>query len=79
MKKNDFYGKFLDFMEIECTDNVGENTILRDLDEYDSFFVLTMVAFIDDNFSVNLTSKQLTELETVGDLMSLIGNEKFVD
>ncbi len=79
MKKKDFYDKFLEFLEIESISSLDENTMLKDLDEYDSFFVLTILAFIDDNFSINLSSKQLGDLETIGDLMTLIGNEKFVD
>jgi acyl carrier protein len=79
MKKNDFYDKFLEFLEIESISSLNENTTLKDLDEYDSFFVLTIVAFVDDNFSTNLTSKQLNDIETIGGLMTLIGNEKFIE
>lgn len=79
MKKNEFYNEFLEFLEIESVNNLNENTTLKDLDEYDSFFVLTIVAFVDDNFSINLTSKQLNDIETIADLMTLIGNEKFID
>ncbi len=79
MKKNDFYEKFIDFLEIESVSNLNENSKLKELDEYDSFFVLTIVAFVDDNFSMNLTAKQLNEIETIGDLMLLIGNENFTE
>lgn len=79
MKKNDFYSKFIEFLEIESVSSVDESTKLKDLDEYDSFFVLTIVAFVDENFSTNLTSKQLNEIESLGELMTLIGNEKFTD
>ncbi|MFW0737302.1 hypothetical protein [Flavobacterium sp. T12S277] len=79
MKKNDFYSRFVEFLEIESISSVDETTKLKDLDEYDSFFVLTIVAFVDENFSTNLTSKQLNEIESLGELMALIGNEKFVD
>jgi acyl carrier protein len=79
MKKNVFYAKFLDFLEIESVSCLNESTSLKDLDEYDSFFVLTIVAFVDDNFSIKLSSKQLSEIETIEDLMTLIGNDKFVD
>lgn len=79
MKKNDFYDKFLDFLEIESVSSLNENTSIKDLEEYDSFFVLTIVAFVDDNFSIDLTAKQLNGIETIGDLMTLIGNEKFID
>jgi len=79
MKKEDFYSKFLEFLEIESVKSINEETNLKNLEEYDSFFVLTIVAFIDDNFSINLSSKQLNDVNTVGELMELIGKEKFLD
>lgn len=79
MKKNDFYTRFIDFLEVDSVSSVDESTKLKDLAEYDSFFVLAIVAFVDENFSKNLTSKQLYEIENLGELMALIGNEKFVD
>jgi acyl carrier protein len=79
MKKNDFFNSFIDFLEITSISSVNQDTKLKELDEYDSFFVLTIVAFVDQNFSTNLNSKQLNEIESLGELMSLIGNEKFID
>lgn len=79
MKKNDFYTRFIDFLEVDSVSSVDDSTKLKDLAEYDSFFVLTIVAFVDENFSTKLTSKQLNEIENLGELMTLIGNEKFVD
>ena len=79
MKKNDFFNSFIEFLEITSISSVNQDTKLKELDEYDSFFVLTIVAFVDQNFSTNLNSKQLNEIESLGELMSLIGNEKFID
>jgi acyl carrier protein len=79
MEKKEFYNRFIEFLEIESVSSVDKSTKLKDLDEYDSFFVLTIVAFVDENFSTNLTSKQLNEIENLGELMALIGNDKFVD
>jgi acyl carrier protein len=79
MKKNAFYDKFLEFLEIESVTSLNEKTSIKDLEEYDSFFVLTIVAFVDDNFSIDLSAKQLNGIETIGDLMTLIGNENFID
>ena len=78
-EKNAFYDKFLEFLEIESVTSLNEKTSITDLEEYDSFFVLTIVAFVDDNFSIDLSAKQLNGIETIGDLMTLIGNENFID
>jgi acyl carrier protein len=79
MKKNDFYNSFQEFLEIDSINSVNEETSLKSLEEYDSFFVLSIVAFVDEKFSTNLTSSQLNDIETIGDLMTLIGKENFFD
>ena len=81
MKKSIFYKKLIDFLEIESVieNDLSDSFKIKDLEEYDSFFILTIVAFVDTTFSISLTAKQLFDIETIGDLMGLIGNENFVD
>lgn len=79
MKKVDFFKQFHEFLEIESTATFNESTNLKELDEYDSLMIMTIIAFIDDNFSTKLTAAQLKSISTVSDLMNLIGNDKFVE
>ena len=64
MKKNDFYTRFIDFLEVDSVSSVDESTKLKDLAEYDSFFVLAIVAFVDENFSKNLTSSGFCKIRS---------------
>jgi acyl carrier protein len=77
MKKSEFYLNFIEFLEIKSIDSVNSNTVYKELEEYDSFFVLSIIALVDNLFSINLSSKQLIEIETIGELMDLIGKENF--
>lgn len=79
MKKDVFYNNFIEFLEIKSIDSVNSNTAYKDLEEYDSFFILSLIALVDNLFSINLSSKQLIEIHTIGELMNLIGQENFDD
>ena len=79
MKKDVFYEKFIDFLEIESIDSLNDDLVLSDLDEYDSFFLLTTIAFVDENFSTKVTSQDLEKIITIGDLITFIGSDKITN
>ena len=79
MKKDDFYKEFHEFLEIESIKEFNSDTNLKELDEYDSLMIMSIIAFIDDNFSTKLTAAQLNGIKTINNLMDLIGNDKFED
>ena len=76
MKKNEFYAELLKACELTGT-NLDDTTILKDIEGYDSLAIMTMIAFIDDNFRVQLTGKEFDELTTFYSLVEKIGIEKF--
>jgi acyl carrier protein len=78
MNTQDFIEKLkeaLEFEEVEMT----ENTNLRQIEGYDSMSVMTIIAFVDENFSKKLTAKQLASITTVKSLKELIGQDIFSD
>jgi acyl carrier protein len=76
MKINKFKIDFKEFLEIDSIDDLTSETILRDLEEFDSFFVLTTIAFIDERFSIKLTAEDFDKIITINDLINFIGDEK---
>ena len=78
MKKIDFYKKFADNMEITSA-ALSSETVLNELDEYDSMMVMGIIAFVDENFGVKITAKQIAALTDLNSLMILIGSDKFTD
>lgn len=53
------------------------DTILKSIPEYDSLAVLSIIAYIDENFSKKLSTQEFNNLKTVGDLIHQIGNDNF--
>jgi len=52
-------------------------TNLKDLEEYDSLSVLSIIAMIDKNFGKQISSSDFSKITTVSSLMELIGKEHF--
>jgi len=78
MNTQDFIDKLkeaLEFEEIEIT----ESTNLKQIEGYDSMSVMTIIAFVDENFSKKLTAQQLASITTVKSLKDLIGLDSFSD
>jgi len=76
MKIADFLNELKETLEI---DDVGlnEETNLKELEEYDSLSVLSIIAMIDENFGKRISGQDFQSITTVGSLMELIGMENF--
>lgn len=68
----DFYKKLEDIFEEEVTDD----TVLKDLEAFDSLSILSIIAMCDKDYNITLTAAEIRNLATVGDLKSLIENKK---
>lgn len=78
MKTDDFINELKDALEIE--DEYQEITLetnLKDLEEYDSLSVLSIIAMIDKNFSKQIPSLDFIKITTIKSLIDLIGREYF--
>ena len=52
-------------------------TLFKSIDAYDSLAVLSIIAFVDENFKMSLSSLQLSEITDFNSLILLIGEDKF--
>jgi len=78
MKTEDFVEELKDALEIEDEDKeITLETNLKELEEYDSLSVLSIIAMIDKNFSKQIPSSDFVKVTTVSSLMELIGKEHF--
>ncbi|MDD5309572.1 MAG: acyl carrier protein [Deltaproteobacteria bacterium] len=64
-----FYSKLAEILEVE---EVGENSQLDTFPAWDSLGVLSVIAMIDSQYGVNLTSLDLVEIKTPGGLLKLV-------
>ena len=76
IKKDIFFEELLECMEIEPVD-IDEDTVFRELEDFDSMAVMSIVAYADEKFGETLAAEQLQDMKTVRDLMELIGMEHF--
>lgn len=76
MKKTEFVNKLSEYCEFEKQDLTPE-TQLNSIEEYDSMAMLTVIAFVYKNFSVNLSSAQLQNFTDFNSIIAVIGDEKF--
>ncbi len=51
---------------------LATNTILADVEEYDSMAKLSLIVLMDDEFGVKLTGDVIKGFETVSDILKLM-------
>ena len=49
-----------------------EDTLLEDVDEYDSMAKLSLIVMMDDEFGVKLTGDMIRGFQTVGDILAVM-------
>jgi acyl carrier protein len=78
MKTDDFINELKDALEIEDEgQEITVKTYLKDLEEYDSLGVLSIIAMIDKNFGKQIPSSDFVKVTTVNSLKDLIGKKHF--
>lgn len=77
MTKSEFLSELHEMLEITSIKELTPDTVLKEIEEYDSLFLLTIISIIDEKFGIQLTADQLSTITTLQSLMELIGIEKF--
>ena len=78
MKTEDFINELEEALEIEDEDQeITLETNLKELEEYDSLSVLSIIAMIDKNFGKQIPSSDFIKITTIKSLMDLIGKDYF--
>jgi acyl carrier protein len=58
--------------ELLEVDSVNDEEVLEDFESWDSLTSLSIIAFIDENYKVSITRKDLMNAKTIGGLKQLI-------
>ena len=64
---------------LECEETLTMETDLAALEEYDSLFIMSVIAYIDRTFKVKCDSAQLKNATTPAALVELIGKSYFTE
>jgi acyl carrier protein len=69
MNKQEFFKELEDLFEIDEE--------LNDISEFDldSMDILSLVVFLDENFSIQKTAKELTDVSSIKDIIEIVGQE----
>ncbi|MBP7173657.1 MAG: hypothetical protein KBA33_06250 [Cloacibacterium sp.] len=65
--------------ELEEENPLTLDTKFKQLENYDSMSILTLIVFVDENFGKKIDTKQFKEINTIQDLKNFIGTENFED
>ena len=71
MSKEEFLVQMQDVLQTET--ELAMETVLDELDEWDSLSMMATMAFLDKNFGVKLKIADIKALETIGDIAAKAG------
>ena len=71
MTKEEFLAEMQDVLQTE--EDLSYETVLEDLDEWDSLSVMATMAFLEKSFGVKTTMKDYYEVTTIGDIAKKAG------
>ena len=76
MKKSEFVNQLSDFCEFE-NENFNLETQFKSINGYDSLAIMSIIAFVDENYKMSFTATQLSKITDFNSLIELIGVDKF--
>lgn len=76
MNLSEFTQQFVEVFDDAEDLNLTPDTYFKELDEYSSLTVLSIIAFADEHFNAVITGKEIRETETIQDLYDLIQSKK---
>jgi acyl carrier protein len=75
MTKAIFYTELEDTLELSAPINCETN--LKELEEYDSMAIMSLVAYLHKSFGKQFNVRQLNNITTVQSLIDLLGEDSF--
>jgi acyl carrier protein len=74
MNLNEFTKAFAAEFEETSEDLFTPKTIFKELEEWDSLIVLSIIGLVDEEFNVRITSQDLRDCATIKDLHILLAS-----
>ncbi len=71
MTKQEKMEELVDVLEMDL-DEFNENTVLNDLETWDSVAVLSFIALMDEKFGKQFHATEITACKTVSDLLNIM-------
>lgn len=71
MNKEQFLEEMVEVLQTE--DEITMDTVLEDLEEWDSLSIMSTMAFLDKNFGVKTNMADYKNMTTIGDIARKVG------
>jgi len=76
MNIQDFIEKFAEAIEVDSVEDLKENTKFRELDEWSSLAVLSVIAMLDEEYDTQIENADFKKLQTISDIVQFIECQK---
>ncbi|MEI3456438.1 acyl carrier protein [Bacteroides cellulosilyticus] len=76
MNIQDFIEKFAEAIEVDSVEDLKENTKFRELDEWSSLAVLSVIAMLDEEYDTQIENADFKKLQTISDIVKFIECQK---
>jgi acyl carrier protein len=70
-----FLQKFSEILEDTDPSLINPNTVFRDLEEWDSLTALSLIAMVDEEYSLKLTGDNIKSSVSLNDIFEIIKNK----
>ena len=75
MEINTFLQNFADILDDTDAILIKQETAFRDLEEWDSLTALSLIAMVDEEYSVKLTGDDIKSSTSLNDIFEIIKNK----
>jgi acyl carrier protein len=75
MEINIFLQNFADLLDNTDAALIKQETVFRDLEEWDSLTALSLIAMTDEEYSVKLTGDDIKSSNSLNDIFEIIKNK----
>ena len=76
MEISEFVKKFEEQFDDIDAGTVAADSNFKDLEGWDSMTALSVIAMVDEEFSVKLTGEEIRKSETVQDIFNIVNSKK---
>ncbi|KRD09976.1 acyl carrier protein [Flavobacterium sp. Root901] len=70
-----FLKNFADILDDTDADLITQETVFRDLDEWNSLTALSLIAMADEEYDVKLTGDEIKSSNSLNDIFEIIKNK----
>lgn len=76
MELNTFIQNFENQLDDIVPASLNADTIFKNIEEWDSMTALSIIAMVDEEYSIKLTGNEIKQSQTIEDLFYVVKNKK---